>query len=182
MTTPTEQPPTGEQASTAIEFAPALLQLRTLLVPTDFSESSRKALHYAVRLAQQFNASVVLVHVIEPVYVYPVDGLMHFPGDLRDPNLERRPDIEKALGRLGELTARQGNVAVRTVTRIGRGFDVITAVAREEKADLIVISTHGYSGLKHVLMGSVAERVVRHAPCPVLVVREHEREFVNPPS
>jgi universal stress protein A len=66
------------------------------------------------------------------------------------------------------------------MTRIGRAFDEITAAAREQKADLIVISTHGYSGVKHVVLGSVAERVVRHAPCPVLVVREHERDFVEP--
>jgi universal stress protein A len=178
MTATTQQPPTGQQPSPVTKCA--LLQHRTLLVPTDFSESSRKALHYAQRLAQQFGSTVVLVHVIEPVYVYPVDGLMHFPGDLRDGNMERRPETEKALGRLGELTAREGNIAVRTMTRIGRAFDEITAAAREQKADLIVISTHGYSGVKHVVLGSVAERVVRHAPCPVLVVREHERDFVEP--
>jgi universal stress protein A len=179
MTT-TQQPPLRPQPSPPAECVPALLRLQTLLVPTDFSESSRKALHYAQRLAQQFGSTVVLVHVIEPVYVYPVDGLMHFPGDVRDANTERRPETEKALERLAELAAVQGHVAVRTRTRIGRAFDEITAAAREEKADLIVISTHGYCGLKHVLLGSVAERVVRHAPCPVLVVREHEREFVEP--
>ena len=179
MNTTTEnQPATGEQSSAVTEFVPALLHLRTLLVPTDFSESSRKAMHYALRLAQQFGSTLVLLHVIEPVYPYPVDGLMHFPGELRDPNLERRPETEKALTRLADSTARQGDVPVRTAMRTGRAYDEIAAAAREENADLIVISTHGYTGLKHVLLGSTAERVVRHAPCPVLVVREHEHEFI----
>ena len=66
----------------------------------------------------------------------------------------------------------------RTLVRQGRSFHEIAEAARTLKADLIIISTHGYSGLKHALLGSTTERVVRHAPCPVLVVREHEREFV----
>lgn len=103
---------------------------------------------------------------------------MHFPGELRDPNLERRPEAEKALIRLADSTARQGDVPVRTATRTGRAYDEIAAAARDENADLIVISTHGYTGLKHVLLGSTTERVVRHAPCPVLVIRQHEREFI----
>jgi nucleotide-binding universal stress UspA family protein len=64
------------------------------------------------------------------------------------------------------------------VVRLGHPYQEITDAARELKVDLIVISTHGYTGLKHVLLGSTAERIVRHAPCPVLTVREKEQDFV----
>jgi nucleotide-binding universal stress UspA family protein len=67
-----------------------------------------------------------------------------------------------------------------TLVRSGSAFNEIVAVARELQIDLIIIATHGYSGLKHFLLGSTAERVVRHAPCPVLVVRDREHDFVQP--
>ena len=158
-----------------MELVPPKLHLRTLLVPTDFSESSRQAISYAVALAQQFGSTVVLLHVIEVPFPYPVDGLMHFPGDLEGISLEQDAAAQKALTQLAEATARSGNVPVRSASRSGRAFDEIATAAGEENADLIVISTHGYTGLKHVFLGSTAERVVRHAPCPVLVVRQPER-------
>ena len=77
---------------------------------------------------------------------------------------------------MAESAAGAGKIGIRIATRIGRAYDEIASTAREEKADLIAIATHGYTGLKHVLLGSTAERVVRHAPCAVLVVREPELE------
>lgn len=169
----------GAPAQSPQKFVPELLHLRTVLVPTDFSEHSCKAREYALRLAQQFGSTLVLLHVIEPAYPFPVDGVMHFPGDLDDPSLARRPAVEKELGRLADITARQGRVPVRSQVRAGRAYEEITAAARAENADLIVIATHGYTGLKHVVLGSTTERVVRHAPCPVLVVREQGHDLFS---
>lgn len=176
-TTETLPPPAHEDALTATTFVPALLHLQTILVPTDFSEASRKAIHYAQRLAQQFGSTILLLHVVEPAYPYPVAGLVHFPGDLRDYNLELLPKVESGISKLAKEAAREAGVEVKPRTRTGSAHDEIAKVAKEENADLIVISTHGHTGLLHVLLGSTAERVVRHAPCPVLVVREKEHEF-----
>jgi nucleotide-binding universal stress UspA family protein len=171
--------PSGAPAQPPQKFVRELLRLRTVLVPTDFSEHSCKAREYAFRLAQQFGSTLVLLHVIEPAYPFPVDGVMHFPGELDDPSLARRPVVEKELARLADITAKQACVPVRSKVCSGRAYEEITAAARAENADLIVIATHGYTGLKHVVLGSTAERVVRHAPCPVLVVREQGHDLFS---
>lgn len=172
---PTETPAAAEPVT--MTYVPELLHLQTILVATDFSPPAEKALHYAQRFAQQFGSKIVVLHVIEPVYPYPVDGLMHFPGDLQDPMVELRPAVEKSLERLAETAAQAAGVVVRPKTRVGRAWREITEAATAENADAIVIATHGRSGLAHVLLGSTAEKVVRHAPCPVLVVREKEHDF-----
>jgi universal stress protein A len=82
-------------------------------------------------------------------------------------------ELDSLLQKIGKI------VTSRSVLRIGRAPDEIVAVARETGADLIVISTHGRSGLAHVLLGSTAEKVARQAPCPVLIVREKERDFIT---
>lgn len=177
MNTSSTRNPVREGAPKTISLVPELLHLRTLLVPTDFSESSQKAIHYAQRLAQQFGGTILLLHVIEPAYPYPVDGLVHVPGDLSDYNLELLPQAERSLGSLADVTARNGTVPVKSKIRTGSAHNEIVKAAKEEDADLIVIATHGRTGLMHVLLGSTAEKVIRHSPCPVLVVREKERDF-----
>jgi universal stress protein A len=154
----------------------AAFVLRKILVPVDFSECSRKALQYAVPLARQFGAGLVLVYVM-PVHYFV--GSEFGPVDVPVPEKELLRNSERELGRLAE---QETSGEVRAEIRVCRGQPVheIVRVAREEGADLILLSTHGHTGLKHVLLGSVAENVVRYAPCPVLVVREHEREFVRP--
>ncbi len=150
--------------------------LGSILVPIDFSDCSRKALQYAVPLARQFGSRLLLVHVM-PVHYFV--GSEFGPVDVPVPEQEMRENSERALERLAreEIAG-----AVPVATRVCRGQPVqeIVAVAREAGVDLILLSTHGHTGLKHVLLGSVAENVVRYAPCPVLVVREHQREFVAP--
>ncbi len=149
--------------------------LRAILVPIDFSACSRKALQYAVPLARQFASRLLLVHVM-PVYYFV--GSEFGPVDVPAPELEMRENSERALER---LCGEEIKDAVPVSTRVCRGQPVqeIVTVAREEHVDLILLSTHGHTGLKHVLLGSVAENVVRYAPCPVLVVREHQHEFVE---
>ena len=155
--------------------APAF-RLKKILVPTDFSASSAKALDYALAFAKQSQAEIILLHVVEPI-CYPMYGqelavdLSGFQADLVKAGNQRLAQFshEKAAGH-GPLKflVREG----------GASWEIVEA-AHAEDADLIIISTHGHTGLRHALLGSTAERVVQHAPCPVLTVREKEREFVK---
>lgn len=152
---------------------PAGLRLKVIVVPIDFSAESKKALRYACKLADQFGAVLRLIHVVEPA---------PFLNDLPNVALSRSDqDIAKeALTKLQSL-AQDGIdelIPIYPAVRVGRPYREIVSAAKVLGADLIVISTHGYTGLKHALLGSTAERVVQHAPCPVLVVRESENEFI----
>jgi universal stress protein A len=153
---------------------PTSFALRKILVPIDFSECSRKALQYAVPLAQQFSASLLLVYVL-PVHYYV--GSEFGPLDVPVPEAEL---LQSSQEQLAQFAVREIGQRVTATHRVLRGQPVheLVRAAREEQVDLILLSTHGHTGLKHVLLGSVAENVVRYAPCPVLVVREHEHEFI----
>jgi universal stress protein A len=161
----------ADTAGPVIELVPMVLKVQRILVPIDFSQSSRKALDYAVGFARQFGAKIALLHVIEPS-AYPEEFGYR---------LESESEWEKeATRRLRRLAKRDMESAFlsQVLVRGGPPFQVITSTADELNIDLIIIATRGYTGLKHVLIGSTAERVVRHAPCPVLVLRKREREFV----
>jgi universal stress protein A len=156
--------------------AQSQIDLRRILVPIDFSDHSKKALQYAIPFAEQFKASIDLLYVVEPA-IYPADfsfGQVGFPAvedELRQRGAE---ELEALIKR--EIGAR---VNARSGVRTGKAAYEIEQYAREESIDLIIIATHGHSGMEHVLFGSTAEKVVRHAPCPVLVVRMAEKEFVK---
>lgn len=160
-------------AAGAARIAP-LLHIKSILVPTDFSPESEKALAYAVPLARAFGARLILLHVVEPIAT--PDFAKSFP--LAMENDRRMADGKRHLERVARDIGIEPKLLGRIVVRYGRSFNEIADAARLLKADLIVISTHGYTGLKHALLGSTTERVVRHAPCPVLVVRPREHEFV----
>lgn len=163
------EPPAGH----VIEMLPRVLGIERILVPIDFSASAEKALRYAVSFARQFAAKITLLHV-RPVPYYGGE-LGGYPTVF--PVSE--PPAEKVQARLDADLKRlvPPEMRARTLLRIGAAYDEICRAAQDAKTDLIIIATHGHTGLKHVLLGSTAERVVRHAPCPVLVVREHEHEF-----
>lgn len=150
-------------------------KLKQILVPIDFSECSRKALRYAVPIAERFGAQLLLLYVIE-TNVLPAE-LGYVPRDAKRTGID---STAKALEELAQRTERAlGTHFVRqTTVRNGIPWQEITTAAQALDVDLIILSTHGYTGLKHILMGSTAERVVQHAPCPVLVVREREHEFL----
>ena len=163
------------QGTALANGAPPPFKLTKILVPIDFSDCSKKALQYAVPFAKQFGATITLLHVVHVNYVGgPEVGALDFP--LIEADL--RKSAEKQLTELAATEVRQP-AAAETLVRTGLGVMEIVKAAKEMESDLIVISTHGRTGLKHVFMGSVAENVVRLAPCPVLVVREHEHEFVK---
>ena len=144
------------------------LKLRKILVPLDFSNLSKAALPWATFLAAQFRAEIVLLNVVEK---FPIDYLLG--GELMNHTIvplmkQSEADLEGIASGLSQSTG----VNLSAVVREGRPYEEICAAAKALAADLIVLTTHGYTGLKHVWLGSTAERVVRHALCPVLVVRD----------
>lgn len=166
--------PEAHRASPApadLGLVPSYLQLKQILVPVDFSATSEKALKYAGKFVEQFGSSVTLLHVIQPV-VYPAD--FGYPATVLDTlDDTARRQIQERL----EVLAASLTPKAQTLLRVGQPYYEITAAAKELDVDLIIITTHGHTGLKHVLLGSTAERVVRHAPCPVLTLREREHDF-----
>lgn len=147
----------------------SLVKMRTILVPVDFSECSKQALACAVPFAEQFGAKLELVHVVEPYYGFDPNGF----GNYQVPEACSNDAARNALIKLARESVPR-EIVCQTEIRCGRVITEIVAAARELSADLIIISTHGYTGLKHVAFGSTAEGVVRHAPCPVLTVRAKE--------
>ena len=147
------------------------LSIKKILVPIDFSEHSKNALQYAISFAKQFDSELILVYVVEPT-IYPADFSF---GQIAVPNIEN--DLrERGEAELKQLVLTQiGDVLpARTLVLTGKPFLEIIDTADEENVDLIIIATHGHTGVEHILFGGTAEKVVRKAPCPVLVVRPVE--------
>jgi nucleotide-binding universal stress UspA family protein len=149
------------------------IHLKNILVPIDFSGCSRKALRYAIPFARQFEANVILLYVVRTPSVTAEAEVAALP-------LLETQMIESGKRELAAWAKKEvGNdVKAATLVRAGSPYHEIVETAKAKKVDLIILSTHGRTGLKHVFLGSTAESVVRYAPCPVLVVREHEQEFV----
>lgn len=156
-----------------------MIALKNILVATDFSEASDAALTYGRTLARTFGATLHVMHVTENVYLQAFGSEAYIPSV---PDLQLDVD-EAARKQLDQLVIDSDNSgpATRKVLRTASSpARTIIEYAGAEGIDLIVMGTHGRSGVAHLLMGSVAERVVRAAPCPVLTVRHPEREFVVP--
>ena len=155
-----------------------MLPFRRLLVTTDFSEISLEALPVAVEIAAHFSAEVLLVHVLPVDTATPWDippyadfGLASLP--LPDYERQVREEVERRLQVVASKHAR--GVTVRGLVGRGDAAAEIVRMATAEQSDLIVLATHGWTGWRHVVFGSVAEKVLREAPCPVLSVRTAAR-------
>lgn len=155
-----------------------MIKLKKILYPTDFSESSLEALKYAVSFARDYKAKLVVMHVVnEKIFS---EGL----------NLPRVSAPDALAQELAAEAERQLKVLIPAAERAGLDWDTailrgmpfleIIRYARANDVDLIVIGTHGRSGVEHIIFGSTAEKVVRKSPCPVLSVRPAQREFVMP--
>ena len=144
------------------------LKLRKILVPLDFSNLSKAALPWATFLAAQFRAEIVLLNVVEKFAIDYLLGAKLMNHTIVPLMKQSEADLDGIATGLSQSTG----VNVSAVVREGRPYKEICAAAKALTADLIVLTTHGYTGLKHVWLGSTSERVVRHALCPVLVVRE----------
>ena len=143
------------------------LRLKHIVAPTDFTPKSEKAIRYAVQLAKLVGARLTLLHVVpEPSALdYSIEG---FPGyEVDEWRQDANQKLEKELAK-----AKLEYEAVDTLMTLALDRrDEVIRIARETPADLLVLSTHGYTGWKHLLLGSDAEKILERAPCPVLVVR-----------
>lgn len=151
--------------------------LRHILVPTDFSESSAVALRYAKALAERFGATLHVLHAVQSPFDQPWAAEVYAVSQADFDDVARK----ESDARLQALVppADQAQYQARLVTEFGAPFLTILEYAKREPIDLIVMGTHGRGAVAHLLIGSVAENVVRKAPCPVLTVRSAERDFVT---
>jgi nucleotide-binding universal stress UspA family protein len=139
-----------------------MLAIRTVLHPTDFSERSDLAFRLACSLARDYGARLIVLHVAEPPVAVAGEGVLLIPTPA---------DLEPLRERLGGLRPRDPKVPVEHRLAEGNAAAEILRVAEEAKCDVIVLGTHGRTGLARLLLGSVAEQVLRRASCPVLTVR-----------
>jgi nucleotide-binding universal stress UspA family protein len=149
------------------------LAVRNILVPVDFSPASDYAWNYAARFAKKFGSRITLLHVLYPD---PVMDMAAISVAAYRPPFDRR-GIEKNLRTFAAHAANGSADQIEYVAVAGIPSHEIVEYAKEKGSDLIIMATHGYTGWKHFCIGSTAERVVRAAPCAVLVVRENEYEF-----
>lgn len=152
-----------------------MIALKNILVPTDFSDTSRLAAAYAVELANRFSAKLHLVHIVEePVATIP---LLETYGA---PSKEEFESAARAMLDSWPLPDDAENLEIERRVHHGTPFLQILHDARDHDIDLIVMGSHGRGAIAHLLMGNVAERVVRKASCPVLTIRPEGHQFVNP--
>ena len=150
-------------------------RLRTILIPTDFSGCANYALPYAAAIARATKATIICVHVVEPIApAVGYTGLAE-PLPIADISEQLEDSAERELPKLAECDECAG-LNVEEVMVHGDAAAEIVRVAEEREVDLIVISSHGRTGLGRILFGSTAEAVVRHASCPVLVVKPPTQE------
>ena len=147
-----------------------MITIKTILVPTDFSECSDAAVKYGRAMADTFGASLHLLHGVQDPYTQPW-AAEAVPAPLGDMLAQWQA---QARVRLQELMPEGARADVMVAVQVGSPFQEIVRYAEEQAIDLIVIGTHGRGPLGHMLLGSVAEKVVRKAPCPVLTVRQKE--------
>jgi len=156
-----------------------MVNLKIILCPTDFSELSAYALEYARSLAETYGAKLHLLHVVDEAYQYWM-GMSPEGIAIGPPPEEILAASRNSMTRFVESQWGVAPDYLYTEVRLGRPFVDIIRYARDIGADLIVLGTHGRSGLSHVLLGSVTEKVVRKSPCPVLTVRPPSQSFEIP--
>ena len=149
-----------------------MLPVKKILCPTDFSGPARECIQSAAEMASHFGAELIVLHVVPVIPTLPPDPNYVF----KIPEYEQflHADAEKHLREIRDALAAK-NVNVRTMLSHGSAAEEIVATAKNEKVDLIVIATHGSTGWQRLVFGSVTEKVVRLAECPVLTVRERAK-------
>ena len=154
-----------------------MIQIKKVLFPTDLSDAAAEAQLYACALAEQFQAELHVLSVVQDVALMSPDP--NIPWVIPASSLDEvRQNLESALSRVPDERWSEGR-DVRRVIRIGAPYVEIVKYAEEEAIDVIVVGTHGRSGLTHLLLGSTSEKIVRKAPCPVLTVRPKGHQFVT---
>lgn len=153
-----------------------MINIKNILCPIDYSIYSEMALKYAIEFAEKYQAKLYLIHVLD-IRVYDITD-----PDLYNVNVVDDETLKKLRERLSKCVSEdtKGRIPVEAIVIQGVPFTEIIRAAKEYQIDLIVLGTHGRTGLSHAIMGSVAEKVVRKAPCPVLTIRHPEHDFVMP--
>jgi nucleotide-binding universal stress UspA family protein len=151
-----------------------MIKLARILVPTDFSDCATQAIDYGSELAKRFGAELHLLHVVQPITMAYAYGAA-----IPEAALHLEEPAEKELNEI-EVPDVEDISRVERSIQSGTPFVEIVRCAKQNNMDLIVIGTHGRTGLNHMLLGSVAEKVVRKASCPVLTVRPEGHQFVMP--
>ena len=153
------------------------MQINTILFPTDFSQGARAAMDHAISLARDYNARLILLYVIQDISI----AEWYIPSSLSVADLV--DDMQKSAWKEMDKWAEEVSTKVKNVEKMvvrGVPFAEIIKTARDKNADMIVIGTHGRTGIDHMLFGSTAEKVVRKAACPVLTVRIAGKQFTMP--
>ncbi len=153
------------------------MQIKTILFPTDFSQGARAAMDHAISLAKDYQSKLIILYVIQDISI----AEWYIPSSLSATDLME--DMQKSAWNEMDKWVAEVSQTVKDVEKMvvrGVPFVEIIKTAKERQADLIVIGTHGRTGIDHMLFGSTAEKVVRKAACPVLTVRIPGREFKMP--
>ena len=153
------------------------MQIKTILFPTDFSQGARAAMDHAISLAKDYDAKLILLYVIQDISI----AEWYIPSTLSVTDLVE--DMQRSAKNEMEKWGTEVSAKVKDVDKMvvrGVPFVEIIKTAKDKNADLIVIGTHGRTGIDHMLFGSTAEKVVRKSPCPVLTVRIAGKEFKMP--
>lgn len=153
-----------------------MIRLKNILIPTDLSEYARHVLPYAAEFARAYDAKIILAHVVDMHWVGSVASA-EFPGMVES---QIESSKKAAVEAMEAMRAELGDAPVEVQVLMGSPHVEIVRHARSEDVDLIILATHGRTGLAHALIGSVAEKVVQMAPCPVLTIKHPEHEFVLP--
>ncbi len=149
---------------------------KKILCPVDFSEFTDEIIEYALDIAKKYDAELYLIHIIPNLNYFTPYESFFTPENLIVVEKNMETEVNKDFD---DLMKKINGPAVKVIKN-GTPFVEIINYARSESMDLIIIGTHGRSGLEHILIGSVAERVIRKAPCPVLTVRPKNRQFKMP--
>ena len=153
------------------------VQIRRILIPTDFSEPAKQAQAYAIALAERFGSELHLMHIVPQITIPLPDSSSSWTL----PDSDQRAQVKEAETRLlQELDSKWAKErGVVQVAKVGYAVEEIVQYANDKEIDLIVIGTHGHSGLAHFILGSVAEKIVRMATCPVLTVHPKGHQFIS---
>ncbi|NTW82522.1 MAG: universal stress protein [Chlorobiaceae bacterium] len=151
-----------------------MFKINTILCPVDFSDAARKAVDYAREFAVSTGASIYLLHVVEPIPIPPVDASLNY--------IQIEEELEKAaqtdLNVLKDSLLSKG-LKVDCGLETGNPSDIILEKVEELEVNFIIMGSHGRKGLNRLIMGSVADAVIRKAVCPVLIVKSEEKEFIG---
>ena len=149
---------------------------KKILCPLDFSEFTDEIMQYATDIAKRYDAELHLLHVVpNPTYFTPYESFLT-PENI----IAIEGTIEKEVTRNFDKVLKGIDIPAKTVSKIGAAFVEIIEYIKAEGIDLVVMGTHGRSGIEHILIGSVAEKVVRKSPCPVMTIRPKNKKFTMP--